>query len=203
LLLLLTALGLLAENRATAENIDFSYSWSMPSTIILPNPPGAGSIIFSLDQGGTKTVELGGTTPLILPAATISTNTSATNPADVFDTTFGMTLHLTEGNITKDLTFSGTLIGKLTGTTSTVEAQFTGDLTQKATINNHDYVVTIEPAIVLIPSPIDPSALIDAQISVGGSTPVPTVPEPSSLMLGATAIAGFAARRWWRKTRPS
>jgi len=195
LLFLLTALFLVGESRARAEMIDFSYSWTaLPSSVI---PGGTGSATFAVAPDGIASAELGSPTPVLVPGASITTTSSATNPPDSFRTSFSLKLRLTDSTSGQagDLTFSGSLVGTLTATESQLVSTFTDPLTQSLTLGNHLYSVTIDPTLINLPNPGSSApALIDARVSVANTT-VAKTPEPSSLVLGATAVLGLAARR--------
>lgn len=202
LLLALSLLGLLVATPARADTLDFSYAWSMlPSPVI---PSGTGSVQFSLPADGTTSAEIGGTTPAVLPGATVTTTSSAETPPDVFNANFSMGLKLGAGGETGSVTFAGSISGSLTATTSELKATFSNPTTQKLTLGDYEYTVTISPSLISIPAPgATTAALIDAQVLVAKKVvnPPPPVdtPEPSALLLGATAVAGLAARRWLRR----
>jgi hypothetical protein len=192
LVLLLAALVLLGESRAWA---DFTYSWTVqPATVI---PGGTGSVILT-PASGTGSYVLGSSSPTVMDGATVMTTSSATVPPDSFNTDFSMKLKLTEGANTGELTFAGTIAGQLTQTTSTLTSTFHTPTTQDVTLGNHVFTVTIDPLpFASLPAP-GGQAKIDALVTVAGAGQMST-PEPSSLLLGATAALGFAARRWLRK----
>jgi hypothetical protein len=211
LLFLLTALVLLGATQARAEMIDFSYHWAAePSPVI---PGGTGSVSLAVAPDGNQQATAGSSVPVVIPGANVTTNSAATNPPDTFNTPFSMKLTLTDtaSGATGILTFSGTISGTLTAGHSSLTSTFNNPLTETVTLGNHQYSVTIDPTLVNLPSPISTTpALIDALVVAsdknpghhgGGGGGVPTAPEPSSLVLGATAVLGLAARRWVRARR--
>jgi hypothetical protein len=218
---LLAAVLLLGAGQARAELIDFSYQWTvMPSAVI---PGGTGTVTLSTAPDGAGQAELGSSTPTFIPGATVTTTSSATEPPDSFNTPLSMKLHLTDEKtgLSGDLSFSGTIAGQLTATSSTLTSTFDGPVTQELKLANRVYSVSIDPALVSLPAPGATSpGSIDARVSVasrggppfdppgggppgggppgggppGGSPPI-GAPEPSALLLGATAVLGLAARR--------
>jgi hypothetical protein len=203
LLPLLTAVVLLGAGQVRAEMIGFSYSWTAQPSVI---PGGTGSVALAAAVPGTSSAELGSSTPTFIPGATLTTTSSATTTPDSFSSPFNLKVHLTDtaSNLSGDLTYSGTLAGKLTSTTSQLNATFSSPFTQMLTLGTHVYTVTIDPSLVNLPTPGATSpASIDAKVTVASAGPVgpPThqTPEPASLVLGATAVLGLFARRAWRR----
>lgn len=213
LLFLLTALVLLGENQARAEFVDYSYSWTVQPSAVIPG--GTGSVTFAVVPDGTASSELGSATPTLLPGANITTTSSAVEVPDTFNSSLGMKLTLTDtaSSSSGSLTFTGSITGTLTALQSNLLTTFSGPLTQTLTLGNHVYSVTIDPTTVSMPTPGSASqALVDALVTVSAASmppppppPPPTphqTPEPSSLLLGMTAMAGLAARRFLRRNRP-
>lgn len=195
LLLVLTVVGLLGESRACAEMVDFSYHWSVTPSAVIPS--GTGNVTLALAADGKVSAELGITTASI-PGVTLTTSSVATDPPDVFNKDFNLTLDITEGSETKSVTFKGTLSGTLTATTSTLISTLHDPITQEVSLGDHTYTVTLNPMLANLPPPgATAQGLIDAQVKVVAND----TPEPSSLLLGATALAGLAARRLLRSTR--
>jgi hypothetical protein len=205
LLLMLTALVLLGQSQSRADQIAFSYQWSVLPSPIVPGLPGStGSVALTPALAGTSSYTTGAANPSVIPGATVTTSSSAISPADSFAATFKMDLHLTDtlSGTSGDLLFSGSINGTLTSTSSQLTSKFANPLTQQLTLGNHVYSVTIDPALIQqLPAPnSNAPALIDAFVTAtdksssgGGTGPVGT-PEPSSLVLGATAMLGLACR---------
>lgn len=207
-LLLLAALVLAGENRARAEMVNFSYSWLVQPSAVIPG--GTGSVTFAAVPNNTATAELGSAVPTFVPGANITTTSSAIDVPDVFnaDVSFKLTLIDALSSQSGSLTFGGTVAGTLTALQSDVSMTFNNPLTQTLTLGNHVYTVTIDPTVISLPAPgAQTQALVDALINVtartggGGEDPPPVnqAPEPSSLLLGVTAMAGLAARRLFRR----
>jgi hypothetical protein len=203
LLPLLTVLVLLGAGQANAETIGFSYQWTVLPTSVFPG--GTGSVTLAAAPDGTSSAELGSSLPAFIPGATVTTTSSATDVPDTFSTPFSMKVHLidTGTGLFGDLSFSGTISGTLTATTSGLSATFDDPFVKTLELGNHVFTVQIDPALVSLPVPGATSpASIDARVTVankGVVDPPNGVPEPSSLVLGATAVLGFAARRFWRR----
>jgi MYXO-CTERM domain-containing protein len=188
------AVCLFASASARAEFIDFSYEWTAePSEIV----SGSGKVTISTAPGSASH-EVGGLATNI-HGADVSTTSTTPEPGDLFDTTFNMKLKITDTASGQSgfLTFAGSLMGKLTSTSSQLNSEFTTNVTQQLKLGNHKYTVTIDPTLVALPSPgSDTAAVIDARVSVVNETP-----EPSSLMLGALALAGLGLRAGVRRRK--
>jgi hypothetical protein len=202
LLLIPAVLVILGNGQARAEMIDFSYQWTVQPSVLPGQPGSSGSVLLSTAQPGTGQATLGDPGGTTIPGATVTTNSSATVPPDSFLANFTMKLHLTDStsNTSGNLTFSGTVSGTLTSTQSILTGTFHNPLTQTLTLGGHLYTVSIDE--LFRPQPPGSAALV--QISAGVTVskpghPHPTgTPEPSSLLLGATAMLGFAVRRLTR-----
>jgi hypothetical protein len=196
----LAALALFGDSTARADFVNFGYHWSVqPSSVLSGGPGSSGNVQLAITTDGTGSATPGSSTPLVIPAATITTNTAASSVPDHFQTSFTMKLHLTDSTSGQsgDLSYTGTVNGTLTTTTSTLTSTFSDPLTQQLTLGGHTYSVTIDPRLLSLPVPGSQSpAMIDALVTVGGSTTVNNTPEPSSLALGCLALSltGFAAR---------
>jgi hypothetical protein len=197
LLLPLAALVILGNERARADAIDFSYQWTVQPAILPGLPGSTGSVLFSAAQPGTGQAMLGDITGATIPGATVTTTSSATNPADSFQGAFSMKLHLTDTltNQSGDLTFTGSVSGTLTATQSSLTGTFDSPLSQTLTLGGHLYSVTIDE--LFHPQPPGSPALvkISSNVTVNNPTKPTSTPEPSSLVLGATAMLGLAIRR--------
>jgi hypothetical protein len=196
---LLAALVLLSGSRAQADQIGFGYSWSsMPPTFITG---GTGTVQIATPPDATAQATLGGPS-VSIPAATLSTNTAATDQKpDSFQSNFSLHLNLTDtaSNTMKTLTFNGTVSGTLSVNQSSLFATFQNPLTQNLTFGNLVYTVTIDPSHLHLPTPGAPNlGQINAGVSVASATGAATTPEPSSFLLGAIALPalGLSWRRW-------
>src|SRR5262245_32205715 len=125
-LLFATLLALAAggAGAARADPISFSYAWGTTKDSVLTGTNGStgnglstGSVAVALAPDGSSAFSPGGG-PARIAVATFTTTSSAggENPADRFNTRFGMTLHLTDAasGQSGDLTFSAALRGELT-----------------------------------------------------------------------------------------
>ncbi len=89
---------------ARADFMDWSYHWSITPGQVLSS--GTGSVALALVQDGTDASTI--------PAATVTTTSSATDAApDKYNVGYNLTLHLTDNPSKKsgDLTFHGTVAG--------------------------------------------------------------------------------------------
>lgn len=203
-LLLLTALVVLSAGQAKAELVDYSYQWSVAPGSVLPG--GTGSVTLATAPDGSAMSTIGSPTPTLIPGATVTTTSAATNVPDVFSVSFNMTVMLkdTASGATGSLTFKGHISGQLTATSATLNSIFDNPLTQTLTLGSHVYTVTIDPALLALPAPGSTTpASINALVTVNNaSNPIPKAPEPSSLVLGATAVVGLISRRWMKRKLP-
>lgn len=186
-----------------ADFVTFDSQWSIAPGAVLTS--GTGSVSFALAGSTTTTAETGVTTAII--AATITTTSSATQPPDTFSASFNLGLDLTSSGQTGHLDFTGTITGQLTATSSTLTNTFNSNGPQVLKLGDYLFSVTINPVVANLPKPgAEAPVLVDAMITItkdsGGSPPIDT-PEPSSLVLGATALSlTWLARRrrvWTRR----
>jgi MYXO-CTERM domain-containing protein len=203
--ILLAALLVLGAGQARAEMIDFNYHWSVvPSSIITGNSGNTGSVNVAAAPDPSSPVQavLNSSTFTFIPGANVTTSSTAggTIPPDVYDTNFSMKLSLTDSksNQSGDLTFAANLQGTLTQTTSNLQISFQDPLTKSISLGGNVYTVTINPAMFDAPAPTN-----TAPKQIYANVTVASVPEPSGLVLGATAVLGLAGRRWLRRRRSS
>jgi hypothetical protein len=199
---------LLAAGSARADFVNFSYAWSIQPAPVIPS--GTGNVTFSLESGDS-TAQIGGG-KAVIPGASFQTSSLTTTGGDKYNTDFGLTLKLTEGDKSGELTFKGTLAGTLSASSSSVTVAFHNPTTQTLQLGGHNYLVTIGPMLLNVPAPGASSAggKIQAEVravsAAVGQTPPPqsqNTPEPSGLILGVTALLGLGARRWARGFRRS
>ena len=212
LLFMLTVLALARESQARAETINYSYDWvAQPAAVIAGNGmKNTASVTFLVPVDGTQQFTIGSAPPSLIPVATVTTFSTATGTPDSFtNVPFALKLTLTDAAFPGQsgvLTFNGLLNGTLTSNSQNLTGDFTANqVTQTTTLGNHQYTVVIDPAHINLPSPTDPEKQIDAFISVADVTTSPgggkSSPEPTSLVLAATAVLGLTVRRFTRSRR--
>lgn len=217
-LLVLAFLGLgVVLTPARAESIGFSYSWTvLPSPVFTGTNPDSGnglstgSIVVAVVPSGTATAELNALMPAFIPAATLSTSSSATGTPDSFSTPFQVQLQLTDeaSGQMSTMNFAGTLAGELTATSSTLISTFSTPHSQGATLGGYLYTVMIDPVLASLPVPGSQTpALLNARVMVTSlgdtdpetESPIHETPEPGTLLLGAAAVGGLMLRRALRR----
>jgi len=213
-LTLLLALSLFCGNAAKADFMNWSYSTT-------PSVPGF-SVGGGASPGGTVqltdfTNQAGGKS---IPVIAVVTSSASASPVafDPSNTAYSMKMTITD-NTTHDsatLTFTGSVSGTLSATTSTLTNSFAPS-TNSLTLDGHKYTVTIPTASLA--SPTSPQNNILASVSVSNVTgppvaapqvvhpifapqaapvvPPPTnnTPEPSSIALACAAIGALGVRR--------
>ena len=131
----LAALAVLIPTSARAEMIGFSYKWSIgPSAVYTGTNPDSGngmstgSVAFALKPDGSADYALGAAATRV-EGATITTSSSAggeLSRPDSYDTSFSLTLHLTDAasGQSGEAVFTASLSGALTADRSDLTAAF-------------------------------------------------------------------------------
>lgn len=102
---------------------------------------------------------------------------------------------------TKTLLFAGGLSGTATGSSSAITNEFVANKTSyDFTLGGHHYKVTLGPYVANGTG--TNVGLVDAQVSVDGSTSPPPneTPEPSTLVLMGLGCCSAAAAAWRKRT---
>jgi hypothetical protein len=204
---LVALLVLGATSSLRADFMDWSYHWSITPGPVLTS--GTGSVAMGLAQDGTGASSI--------PAATVTTTSSATDAApDRYNVGYNLTLHLTDtpSNSSGALTFHGTIAGTVSADAAHLSNTFSSPTTESVKLGSHLYTVTINPSLMTLAAPGSTTPpQINALVSVTnatGNTPSPpqpptpqiqtpppssgtpggtvhSSPEPSSLALGMLA----------------
>jgi hypothetical protein len=201
LLLMLAA----AASQARADYLNWTYTSS---------PNVAGVSVGATSAGGGASVTLtdfntaqpGATSiPVIAYVTSTSANTPITfGPGVNTPSTYSLALTITDSR-THDsgtLNFTGSLVGSLSATTSSVVNTLTPIGSNTLTLDGNKYTVNIPSATLA--SPTSPQQNILASVSVtsatsGGPPPVTGVPEPASLLLGSLGFSCFGVGCWWKR----
>jgi hypothetical protein len=184
-----------------ADFLDWGYHWSVNTPVL---SSGTGSVALAVVQDGSGADKI--------PAVSVTTTSAAlpTNP-DVFHSNYNLTLTLTDhsSNTSENVTFTGLVSGTLTASGSALTNTFLGPLTQKVTIGQHVYTVTMDQGTtrLLAPGSATPP-LLDATVTVtnasqggGNGGTAGNTPEPASLVLGGLGFSLFGVGCWWKRTR--
>ncbi|MHB1422870.1 MAG: hypothetical protein ACYC3I_06690 [Gemmataceae bacterium] len=193
---------------AAASQIRADYlNWTYTSS---PNVPGV-SVGSSSPSGGATVTLTDFSTPqpgaASIPVIAYVTSTASTTPITFgsgVDTpsTYSLALTITDG-ATHDsgtLTFTGSLAGALTASSSSVVASFAPVATNALTLDGHTYTVNI-PSVTLA-SPTSPQQNVIANVSVSNASSGGGgggVPEPASLLLGSLGLSCFGVAHLWKR----
>jgi hypothetical protein len=200
----LTVSSMIAAGQARADFMNWSFSTSAVPPGFAVNAPG---------NSGGGAVQLtpfsniaGGSTVNVLAYQTTATAPVTFNAAS---NTYTLTMTITDNTThdTGNLTFTGSIGGGLSQTTSSLVNTFANP-TQSMTLDGHTYTVTVPSSVNLAP-PTSPQQNISATVSVsstsggggGGGGGVQSVPEPASLVLGGLGFSLFGVSGWWQRRR--
>lgn len=212
--------GLLLGGRpARADYMNWSYQWSISPRPVFAS--GTGTVAMALGRGGM------GSSHILAAAVTTSSSTSIASP-DRFNSSFRLTLHLTDraSHRSGNLTFQGRIIGTLTSTGAHLFETFRTPL-QHLTLGGHVYWVSLPPHLRLLPPgastvpnlmatvhivnawlpprprphPLSAAPLMIASIA---TVPPPTAsaPEPPTLLLSGVGVVLVSLGCLWRYRSP-
>jgi len=206
-LVLLLGLSFLCGKPAKADFMNWSYSSTPNVEGVSAGGAGGssgGSVLLTdfNNQAGAASI----------PAIAVVTSSSSASPVTFDPNTakYSLTMTITD-NTTHDsgtLTFTGSVGGTLSATTSTLTNSFAPS-PNTLTLDGHKYTVTIPTADLLAPTA--PQHTIMATVSVsdatggggGGGTPPPPpvkgAPEPASLVLAGLGLSFLGVGRGWRR----
>lgn len=199
---LLLGLSVLCGNTAKADYMDWSYT----STSSVP-----GLSVAALSPTGGASMSLtgfnNGSAGTSIPVIAYITSTSLANPIAFDPATAKYTLGITfTDNTTHDsgtLTFTGSVGGTLSATTSTLSNSFAPSQ-NSLMLDGHVYTVTM-PSVALVP-PTSPQQSILAAVRVsdvtGGGTPPPpsaNTPEPGGIVLAGLGITVTSSQAYVRR----
>ena len=195
--LLATWIALLAvaasHSRADFLNWTYSSSASPPVVSVGANSPGGGG---SVQLTGFTSAAGALSIPVVAYTTSAGTGVSFTGSLP-----YTLSLNITDSTThdTGSLTFSGSIVGNLSPTSSTLTNTFT--TASPLTLDGHVYTVSIAP--VNLAGPSSPQQNILATVSVsnaGGGGPHPSnTPEPTSLVLSGLGFTFLGLGRWWKK----
>jgi hypothetical protein len=206
-----------AASQVQAEYLNWTYTANpnVAGISVGNNSPKGGAAVtltnFNTPQAGAASI------PVIAYVTSTSSTTPVTfGPSTNLPPTYNLALTITDkstGDSAK-LNFTGSLVGSLTATSSSVVASFKPVTSDSVTLDGHTYTVTI-PTVTLA-APTSPQQDIMANVSVtgasttppgggGGSSQPPTqsTPEPASLLLGSLGFSCFGLGCWWKRRRPA
>lgn len=189
------SLSLFCVNTARADYLSWTYSTT-------PSVPGfsaggsgsSGGVVALTDY----TNQAGGTS---IPVIAYTTSSSSTSPVtfNSASSVYTMTLSITDNSThdTGTLTFTGSVGGTLSATTSTLTNSFVPS-PNTLTLDGHTYTVTIPSAALAPPTSKQQNILATVSVSdaTGGGTPTPptaNTPEPSSIILACAGMVFLGA----------
>jgi hypothetical protein len=214
LLATLMVSSMLAAGHARADFMNWSYSTSAVPPGFSVNAPG---------NNGGGAVQL---TPYTNVAGASSINALAYQTTATVPVTFNaassiytltMTIQDNTTGHTGQLTFTGSIGGGLSPTSSTLVNTFANP-TESLTLDGHKFTVTL-PSSMPLAAPSSNQQNIGATVSVtdagggngggnggggngGGGGGVHGAPEPASLVLGGLGFSLLGAGGWWKRRRP-
>ena len=166
-----------AVQHTTTGNASYTYHWAVgPSAVLVGtngNGPSTGSVDFALVRDGSEAAKLGGPAGTLPVGFLVTTSSADASDPDHFNTPF--TLHLTlrdaASGKTGQLTFKGKITGTLNWNQANLKATFFSPTTQKITLGNHVYTVSL--LATLFPNgPNDVPTPIYAHVQISNVPPV-------------------------------
>lgn len=209
----LSVLLAIAASQAQADYLSWTYTANsnVPGIAVNATSPNGGA---SVTLTNYSTPQAGATSIPVQAYVTSTSNTTPVTfgPSSDVPTTYKLALTITDDS-THDsgtLNFTGSMVGSLTATTSSVVNTLTPVGSSSLTLDGHTYTVTIPP--VTLAAPTSSQQDIRATVSVvngstqppgngGGAGTVNGVPEPTSLVLAGVGISSLGASAYWRGLR--
>jgi hypothetical protein len=168
----------LAIQYASTTNAGFSSHWGIVSSAILTgtnptthNGRSTGSVAIALFPDAATSARVGGPA-VTLPAAVLTTSSSALGKPDTYHTTFSFALRLRDSasGASAVLTFTGTINGTLGLHFSALTATLQGPLTRQVTLGNHVYTVRFPAGTFHLPAPGTTPLRLNATVQVNPRT---------------------------------
>jgi hypothetical protein len=188
--LLALALFLLSAPRALADQISWSYDFSMSPSTVQASSGGSGQVDFTTLSGSmTSTLPTAATlTAVNLHAVSAA---AAANPARFNDAEYTLTMHFTDlsSGLKATVTFEGVLNGTVSASGTSLKNTFLGQTEYAFDLNHHVYDISIGDFRAPGAHGSDDLGSISVEVSLHHN------PEPSSLVLGALALPALAYLR--------
>jgi hypothetical protein len=195
-------LTLLAQSKAHASFVPWTYNWGRSPIAVQADSPGTGGLSLTDET----TLHAVGTSDIV--ATNIRSFSSAPRTAPDHFTAKPYTLSLflkddASGQSTT-LNFSGTFSGALSSASANIKTLFTGQVTQTVKLGAHTYTVNLGNFAPPGPPTASNAGSISAHVLVdqdpdhgGGGGGGHQAPEPCSLILGGVglSLAGLAGLR--------
>jgi hypothetical protein len=138
----------------TASSASYAYHWSVgPSAVVVGSNgtgPSTGSVDFALVRRGTNAARLGGPAGTLPFGFLVTTSSASASQPDHFNVSFTLRLMLRDAasGKTGTLTFKGTISGTLNWNVANLKATFLSPTTQKITLGNHVYTVSLPAKLI-------------------------------------------------------
>jgi hypothetical protein len=200
----------LTTTRGHADLIPWSYQWNASPIVVNANPLGPNSPVTGgitlipsaiTVTGGLPGVALGNSNIVAVNLTTFSFSPNPAGQPDRFNNSpYNLNVTLTDitSHVSRTLWFHGLFNGTLSDTSAHITTRFTSSTTQSAVLGQNLYTVNLTSFTPPGPPSAGNEGTIGAQVNVQPME----APEPPTLLLAATGLAGAGAGWLRRRFRP-
>jgi hypothetical protein len=176
---------LLGGQPARADFMNWSYQWSIGPRPVFAS--GTGTVAMALGQSGR------GAAHLQVAAVTTSSSAPASSP-DRFNSSFNLTLHLTDraSHTSGNLAFQGRIFGTLTSAGAHLSEMFPTSL-EHLRLGGHVYLVSLPNRLMLLPPGASRVPSLTATVRVVNVWNPPPRPHPQPLSASPPMMATIAS----------